>query len=1364
MIFFPERSESACGRKTDRRSRKETLLPGKITRRKFLTDSTVLAAAFSPRLPHYQALADALGDTKSKRAVPGTVALPHISLRGYGTISATFRHLHGAGGPASLLVIQCDTPAKALLVQSKYLSDLALMPGTEPVTLDGPGGKIVAHRAGAEGLIAACAVDRVVSIFSAKQKHDILALIAAHLPKATLAGAFLPRVQIPMYLDRWDKYGLLAYYGAFTTPPGTQNDDYDFMQDFDFAAEHGPLGLVVWDNETMNDTAEGMANTPLWDWVAAECRVRHLPLHINTQSGAALWLTNRFREETMQKAPQYCGAYYNLLEPNIGEQGYVSWNAGVAQDVELGVLQQTVRRFASDPNVVGWLEPHSETDSPPQSLLVEYGPVADRSYRRFLRGRYASPAALSKAWHGDAGALPTWEEVRVPELASFLGWGPDALDMTGAWRVRSLAAPDGHAYSNDEAHRVGQGPTPTEPILPAWYQPEFDDTAWGRLSLPGNDRQMYLPHSPSILRRTFEAPADWLAAHPRVWLYLWDLTELRDDTYPIYINGRKAPEMPLTDRIHWGAIEISGLLHAGSNFIALRLPKGYIAYRFYLSPHPPNQYPNLGPMGNARWADFSDWVLWWRGQAIRRGAEMIRQIDPNRQINFMAPNLYCGVIKRVCEEYGGQFHDTGSMAGFWNEINPMLMRGSGLPATAEPGNGAPAVDGRGGFHAFWGRWLTEGIQGVHYFQHLGDITWNADIRKDFETHRRMYQMVGKYHVPFAEVAILYSFGSAHATGWPWGYDPNTNLTGGYWAWNTGFTLLNYCPRDGVTEEDFEVGNVDRYRVIIDSNTSILSPELLSRIEQWVRKGGTFVTFVQTGRHTPTAPNTWPISRLTGYAVTRIDRYGAGNQPQEGQALHPAPGQKLLEGEPWTSGVRASGLSLKKTAPDCQDLLLWEDGSVAAGVRRLGAGRIFHLGAHFETLGDRRDSPHTTALLTQILAPMQVERVPGQAHGVMMRHYISNNGLHDVWVLFNDRETPVTTDLIFLLKTKPRHCLAVKTGQETPLSTEGDRHGVRGIVLEPYETHMFLTPRPGMELAPLEWLSVQRSWWRTSRTPSSTPLPTPASDQHHTIDLNNGWAFKPVDGMEAKQIAALLAAHVDDAHWERMRLGIWSLPAHQNVKHAVLRKRFTVPTHWTAGQKEIWVRSWSASTFRDRGAIYLDGAQIQDFNADGMSGYVATERLKAGSEHVLALEIQGRHSLCGATGSAWISHLPDPAFQQDLGGEWSATRDGLQETAPVNLPGPFQGMFVTRTFRLSPEHAGRNILCYIDAEGPVVGVLINGVMISRHHHMLGHDFALDLTPLIRPGEENSLELISRSPDSVCTVHTIELRFYDPAVYP
>jgi hypothetical protein len=1358
--------------------------PRKITRRALIVGTAGVGVTGLGAIQRLQRPAPEPPQTPAAAHGPGlpeeAVSLPQIALRGYGTVSATFHRIAGAHGAASVLRTRCESPQKALLMQAKYLADAERMPGIEPLTLQLPSGRIAAHRSTAGGCIAACAIESEVLIFAAADAADLTTLCARHLPPNTPTNAFTPRAQVPMFLDRWDRYGLLAYYSPYATnpnpvtnpdptpphgdpqaPAAARRED-EFTGDFDFAAAQGPLGLAVWAGETLNDTAEGLTNTPYWDWVTAECRAHHLPLHINIQCQAALWLTNRYRDETMQKAPQYCGTYYSLLEPNLGGPGFVSWNAVQAEAVELGVLQEIVRRFTADPNLVGWLEPHGETDAPPQSLLVEYGPVADRSYRRFLQARYASPAALGTAWYGDPNQVASWQEVRAPELAEFVGWGSDALDLTGEWHIRMLRAPNGHHYTVQEVQGFGQGPIPTEPILPEWVQPDYDDRSWGVLRLPGNDRQIFLPRAPAVLRRSLEIPADWLASHPRVWLVLWDLAETHDEPYSLYVNGRKAPDLPSREQNHWGAVEVTGLLQPGKNTLLLRLPRGFLAYRLYLSPRPPLEYPNLGPHLNARWADFSDWVLWSRGEAVRRGAQMIRQVDPEREITLMAPNLNSGVIKRVCEDYGGHFHDTGSMAGFWNEFNALLMRGSGLPVTAEPGGAAPDLPS---FHAFWGRWLTEGVQGVHYFQQLGDILWKPDIRKDFETNRALYEMVGKYHVPFADVAVLYGFSNAQASGWPWGYAPDTNLPGGYWAWNTAYSLLAYCPRDGVSEQDFEIGNVDRYRVILDSNTSIMAPALLAQIERWIRQGGTFITFAHTGRHTPTEPNSWPISRLTGYRVTHIDRYGPRSEAQESRRLRLAPGQTVLQGEPWASGVSGSGLRLQKTAADCRDLLLWEDGSVAAGVRPLGAGRIFHLGVHFETLFDRRNSPHTVALLTQILDTLRVERVPGQAAGVMMRHYISNSGLHDVWVVFNDAARPITTDLIFRAPLAPSRCFDVKAGREAAITLRDGAHGVRDLALEPFETRLFLTPRADVERAPLEWMRVQRAWWRRPKTPPADPLPTPASDQRHSLDLTEGWAFRSAEGLNEADVAALTARQADEAGWDRVRLGAWSPAERKPVRHVVLRKTFTVPAAWAAdGVKQLWIQSWTGPTFRDSGRVFLDGDLLRDFNADGMAGGDLTALLAPGSVHTLALEVRGETALCGVLGNAWIYHVPEPLARQDLGGDWVVTRDGIHDEETVALPGPVQALFASRSVRVDAAQAKRNAVLYLASDGPLHGVLINGRMITRHHHHIGADFALNLTPFVRFGEENRFELICRSPDRAYTISAIELRFYDPGGYP
>ena len=168
-------------------------------------------AAFDPLLPRFQAHADALVGTKAEHIPSGGVELPRISLRGFGAVSATFQRFPAPGGPTSILTLHCETLGKALLVQAKYLSDIGLLPGIEPFVLKTPHGARAAHRMASGALCAACAVEKVVYVFSAKRAQDLIALLAAHLPTPAPPHAFLARAQVPMYLDRWDRYGLLAY-------------------------------------------------------------------------------------------------------------------------------------------------------------------------------------------------------------------------------------------------------------------------------------------------------------------------------------------------------------------------------------------------------------------------------------------------------------------------------------------------------------------------------------------------------------------------------------------------------------------------------------------------------------------------------------------------------------------------------------------------------------------------------------------------------------------------------------------------------------------------------------------------------------------------------------------------------------------------------------------------------------------------------------------------------------------------------------------------------------------------------------------------------------------------------------------------
>lgn len=71
---------------------------------------------------------------------------------------------------------------------------------------------------------------------------------------------------------------------------------------------------------------------------------------------------------------------------------------------------------------------------------------------------------------------------------------------------------------------------------------------------------------------------------------------------------------------------------------------------------------------------------------------------------------------------------------------------------------------------------------------------------------------------------------------------------------------------------------------------------------------------------------------------------APGTPRQPQGVHAASGQPIYEpDQKWMKNVHCAGLRLKKRAEDAQDLLLWEDGTVAVGMRKLGKGYIVNFG-------------------------------------------------------------------------------------------------------------------------------------------------------------------------------------------------------------------------------------------------------------------------------------------------------------------------------------------------------------------------------------------------------------------------------------
>ncbi len=1258
-------------------------------------------------------------------------------LRGYGTLSAQF----GRVGPqASHLKIQCAGDEKARIVHAKFLADLRLLLDVkeESIVVDGTAfrstavprqGQVIAFRKGA-----------VVHVVAGPNAEAVKAVLLP-LKAEWSSGELTPTGKVPMYLDAWDQYGFRFYYWPYQLPepkPGEKRiewRDYNVLGEFDFAQRCGKAGMVAWLNEDKTDFAEGMTNEILSDWVARASAKRGLPYVVNGFVGDASWLVNRYRRETQQRAPSYCGGYYTAGDAYHAGNGHISWCSGAGRDAALATIQNSYRRYAARENTIEYLEPHGELRHGEHDILTEHGPLADASYRTFLKQGCGTVQAVSRRWFGNDTALRSWDDVRVPEPAHFLGFDAKALDLGGPWRVSC------------EPFKDGKGP-PTDRALEEWYQPDFKDESWPEATAPQSDLAMFLPRRPAVWRRRFPVPADWKAARKRVWLYVFSLNRSRRDPSPVWLNGKKVAEPAIDGLRHWTAAEVTEVLKAGENLLALRLPENFLGYRVYLSGHEPVQYPYLGEGMNAQWADFIRWQAWTRVEACRRGFEMIRQADPDRSVVCMAPDSFVSGLKTLCEDYGGHFHNTGYMSGWWAEPLPMLMRSADMPFSLEPGGPAANLND---FKLFMGNWLTEGVNAVHYYIHVGNVYWHDEIRPWFEDNLPIVGAIGKVHVPKAEAAMLYGDDVENLTGWPWEHGDRGNLPSGYVPYQINMGLHKEVHLDAVTPPDFGRGTADGYRVVIDTNTSVMDPKTVDEIEAWVKRGGVFVANGHTGRHTPEKADCWPISRLTGYKVLGINRH-----PQA-RKMSFVPGQKVFVEEGWDAGqLNRTGQTLEKADPAFAGFLRWSDGTVAVGMRELGKGAVIDVGCHYN---------NHPLLFRQLLAWLKIRRIPAVLDNpaVTFTHAVSNNGLYDVWILWNwDRNKAATVDFAFRDGLKPEACIDLKTKKAMDLTSTPDGARLAGLAFQPLDIRIFVTPRGRIADAPLAWLNLQRGWWRGTAKPSK---PIPAYVPRFALDLADRWAMKPLEEKDKADIAPMAAPGFDDSSWKMVRFGNWLVPDELPTRRAFFRRKFSVPAHWKDGEIDLRIMSWHREAVRGRLRVWLDGAEIQS-GGSSVNGLPLAGKVLPGKTHLLAVEMAGEGQVAGAIGNAWLYCRPKPQSSQDLAGEWVTTRDCLSWEGRATLPGPWDYAMARRKVRIDRSAAGKTVLVRVETAQPcgIYGVMVNGRWVMRLHHEVGPVTELNVTPWVRFGEENEIHVVRRGGGGKAEIKVVRLDYYREGEYP
>jgi hypothetical protein len=1260
--------------------------------------------------------------------VARTESVAPKALRGYGTLSGEFAAYSAPSGAiCSLLAIKCDSEAKAKLVHAKYVSDLRLiLPVTETAaTIKGMSVPIAIVPD--QGAIAAFRVGTVVNIAAATDRPTLekaLNGLATSLARAELK----PTATIPPFLDSWDKHGFSFYYRAGTTPPTKPGEkriqfaDYHVLGEFDFAKKNSDSGMVFWATENMCDFADGLTNENMWQFGAKAAQNRGVPFTVNTSSSDPTWLSVRYPDDIQWKMPGYSGGYYSGTSANDSAKGHIAWSAGAANTADLAVMQKYWRKYAAIPEAIEYLEPHAELRHGAHDLLNEYGPAADRTFRAYLKGRYTDTATLSRRWYGKPDSITNWDSVHVPELTHFFGGDKPAFDLTGDWRTQV------------EPYKTGES-GPTNPAPDEWYKPALDDSAWPTVLAPGNDAQSLLQHRPAVWRRHFDLPAEWLAGKQRVWLYVFSLNRAAREKNAVYLNGKKIAEPVLTNAPSIVTAEVTGTLVAGQNLLALRLPDNMLSYRAYLTDKEPATYPYLGEQMNAQWVDFIRWEAFIRGDAIRRSFEAIRQVEPDKSVICMSPDSYITQVERVCQEYGGHFHNTGYMGGWWHESLPMMMRAADMPFSVEPGNpAANLTDFKNGL----GMWLTEGVNAVHYFIHVGDVYWNDEICKWFEDNQSTIGIFGKAHVPKAQVAMLYGDDINNLTDWPW----NANISGAI-SCQFNVALHKDYHMDGVSVGDIERGIADPYRVIIDTNSRIMDDSTVAAIEKWVSRGGVFVALQESGRNTPEKADSWPISRLTGYRVA-----SAFGHPVS-KAMQFAPGQQMFVPAHWDeTSLRNNGNELDATATDCIPLMLWPDGKTAVGMRKVGQGTIITVGCAYTR----------PSLLPDILASMKIAKIPGYADlpAVNSTHEVSNNGLYDIWITANFSNTDSTTALKFNDGVSPLYAVDLHTNEKLTPVVDGGQAKLAGLTYAPRDIRIFAAPRRQIATAPLDWFNLQRGWWSGATTPpQAKPL---EYKPDNIVDLDTDWRMKPLDDTDTADHTALAAPALDDTTWKAAVLNNWIVPEDLPTHKVMLRRKFTVPATWTNGHNYLWLKAWQDGGARGKCDVWLDGARILQGGRE-FSGQDMTTQLKPGSHHTLAIETSGAGEIAGFGGDFWLNYIPNPTATINLAGTWDTSRDGLTWGKQIPLPGPWQDVAMARRTVNINQPAGQTVMFWAD-DPALTGIIVNGHWVRRHHHRIGQYTYVNVTPWVKFGQDNRLEIPYAAGSKGATA-ALELRFLPTA---
>jgi len=1274
-----------------------------------------------------------LSTTISNGKAPETPAA--IELRGYGKVSAEFGK--------NRVVFHCQDPESADILLGKLTADLT-WDGQEKlkaVDLKIKGKSIPAIKYDPYGVMVLGASGNDVFAFGAPDADSMKVLLGG-TPMLKDAARFKPAKPYPLYLDFYDLKAFKCYVSAARSLCGE-----GIASHWEFVKRLGLGGLTCQSlTVVLNNPAPGVVDFSRMDYEISEAERQGGLFVVCPDVGGELplWMYNKEPGNSAKFPPSFL--YQGWSHGSIGATYESDGGSGAGP---LSALRLMMQRYLKSPSLGGW---HLYRGQPiGDNLSVNMGgcagdssPTAQTSIRKWLKETKGYDlATLGQRWFGDPKHFRSWDEVQVPDTASLVGGGydPDRFLLPSSWQYRKATEAD-----------VGKPPAE-------------NGAPWVPVQGPPSQQRAFLPPGFGYFKISFKAD-EWLKSHAGRPVKLGCTVNLYDNNkLYFWLNGHAFESEPahsagfvpiVTD------IPAEALNASGENELIIQTPGGRTDGRIggpvFLSVIPRQIMPFKDKTNNARFSDAYEFQL---DSIFARQDEMLkeaRRIDPNRPI-ILSGLIWenCGKFAPLASKYGIGIQYT-ARDGFYNPWDPALGNIVGFYSTSEPSGTTDTPDK---FNKVLSLMLYDGDSSYDAF-----IDVESYIKLDrecgmFTNKRRLIQLFGKSLRQKPQLLLLRSSLSL------------SNSSDEPWNWDVGRGEIQAAHYDYgcVSESQIKDGTADPYPVIFDAGSDIMDGETIEALRRYVENGGTFVALHNTGRSDPLEPNTWPISKLTGFKVASSGKRGNIRFTNELPVFKGWEGRQFKAqgiALDWKKNDVAdgTGIVLSSEDPESKALALWEDGSIAVGMRTIGKGRVIVLGASFwrdgQDINGRWVPYGTNVFFDRLLTDLGVSKeADASSNRVWVRKTTTKNGLQDWLIAINANErgnnaenAEVTSDLSLKVDSVPDSVIDMVTGAPVDFKTRpGGWVDIPSVKFAKYDTRIFAVNRAGTvaDAIPAWWAEKLKYWKKSPDELAnvSTP-PNDSADAPEAIPFDK-WSFQTDPEGAISKAGAWTQPGFDDKAWKTIPSGSWKLldpelKAYDGI--GLYRKDFTIPAAWKGHVITLNLLDYAAC---EKGEFSINGVKVYEFKvgsfqrAQGIHpnlNFDITKLLHLDGPNTLSVKVEGGKELAGVCGAVWVAPERVLSPSMDLNGTWSCVMKDFVTAKDVSIPGKIFGRYLKREVDIPADWAGRQIFLHLETPANWCGaIMVNGFpkLLTASVRPFGARLEINLTPFLKPGQRNLVEL-------------------------